>query len=64
MGFGVINRGGTENIESMLRRFKKFLKMEDQFKELRKHDFFLKKSDKRKLKRRRRKFTDGTGFMG
>ncbi|MAE81489.1 MAG: 30S ribosomal protein S21 [Flammeovirgaceae bacterium] len=51
-----------ESIESLLRRFKKKLKFEDRFREIRKWDYYLKPSDRKKLRRRRKKLTDGTSI--
>jgi|ETNvirnome_2_300_1030623.scaffolds.fasta_scaffold75309_2 small subunit ribosomal protein S21 len=50
----------NESIENLLRRFKRNLKRENRFVEIRKHDFFVKPSEKRRLKKRRKKLTDGT----
>lgn len=46
----VVKRYPTESLESMLRRFKKKLDKDNTLKDLRKHDFYLSKSEKRKLK--------------
>lgn len=46
----VVKRYPTESLESMLRRFKKKLDKDNTLKDLRKHDFHLSKSEKRKLK--------------
>lgn len=46
----VVKRYPTESLESMLRRFKKKLDKDNTLKDLRKHDFYMSKSEKRKLK--------------
>lgn len=46
----VVKRYPTEFLESMLRRFKKKLDKDNTLKDLRKHDFYMSKSEKRKLK--------------
>ena len=51
-----------EDVESLLVRFKKKLKEHDRFLEIRKHDYFIPKSQKRRQKQRRRKFVDGTAI--
>lgn len=48
----VVKRYPTESLESMLRRFKKKLDKDNTLKDIRKHDFYLSKSEKRKLKRK------------
>lgn len=48
----VVKRYPTESLESMLRRFKKKLDKDNTLKDIRKHDFYLGKSEKRKLKRK------------
>jgi len=49
-----------EKVESLYRRFKRKLKHENFILEIRKSDYFIKPSEKRRQKKRRRKFTDGT----
>lgn len=46
----VVKRYPTESLELMLRRFKKKLDKDNTLKDLRKHDFYMSKSEKRKLK--------------
>jgi len=48
----VVKKYPTESLESMLRRFKKKLDKDNTLKDIRKHDFYLSKSEKRKLKRK------------
>lgn len=48
----VVKRYPTESLESMLRRFKKKLDKDNTLKDIRKHDFYLSKSEKRRLKRK------------
>ena len=48
-----------ENIESLLRRFKRQMKWEGRMLEIREHEFYLKPSQKRKLKQRRKKTVSG-----
>ena len=42
--------GKLESADVLIRRFKKAVQKDDILKEVRKHDFFIKKSLKRKLK--------------
>ena len=58
-GIGVIARKG-ESIDKLLQRLKKSLKDENVVMDMRKHDFFVKPSEKRRLKKRRKKLTNGT----
>lgn len=51
-----------ENIENLLRRFKKKLKYEGRFLEMRKKDFYIKKSERLRKRRRRKKLSDGTSI--
>jgi|TARA_Y100000310_G_C20445158_1_gene698028 ribosomal protein S21 len=62
MALYVVNKG-NEGIESMLKRFKRVLKDEGRFIEMRKQDFFVKPSELKRKKRRRKKFVDGTDIM-
>jgi len=48
-----------EDKEYALRRFKQKLKRDDRFVEMRRHDYFIKPSAKKRLKRRRKKLSDG-----
>jgi ribosomal protein S21 len=61
VSLGVVVRD-NENIEHALRRWKRNLKNEDRFVEMRKHDHFIKPSEKRRLKKRRKKLSDGTSI--
>jgi len=61
MALKVEARSG-EDVENLLRRFKRKLKKEDRIMEIRKWDYFEKPSDKKRAKRRRRKFSDGRDF--
>lgn len=49
----------NEDVESLLRRFKKKLKRDNRFLEIRKHDHFVSASEKKREKKRRRKLSDG-----
>lgn len=51
-----------EDVENLLRRFKRKLKKEDRIIEIRKWDYYQKPSDKKRAKRRRKKFSDGRDF--
>lgn len=46
----VVKKYPTESLDSMLRRFKKKLDKDNTIKDLKKHEFYLSKSEKRKLK--------------
>ena len=48
----VVQRYPGEPIETMLRRFKKKLEKDNTLKDLRKHDYYLSPSEKKKLKRK------------
>lgn len=52
-----------ENIEVLLRRFKRLLKKDGRIMEIRKWDYYVKPSEKKKLKKRRKKFTDGSNIQ-
>jgi len=53
----------NESAEGLLKRFKRQMKFEGRMQEIRKSDFYLTKSQKRRLKRRRRKTSDGRELM-
>lgn len=63
MSLGVTNRG-NETAEQLWRRFKKSLKKEDRMAEILKNRFYVKPSEKRKMKERRKKLSDGTDLSG
>ena len=46
----VVQKFPGEKVETMLRRFKKKLEKDNTLKDLRKHDYYLSPSEKRKLK--------------
>ena len=52
------------NIEGALREMKKRLKKDDFFLELRRRESYMKPSEVKKMKRRRKKTSDGGNFEG
>ena len=49
-----------EKVESLYKRFKRKIKRENLILEIKKRDFFVKPSEIRRQKKRRKKYSDGT----
>lgn len=60
---GVLVKGdNAESLERALKILKRKLKKDNFFRELREREYYMKPSEKKKMKRRRRKTADGDEF--
>lgn len=55
----VRNYGEKDSLDKMLRRLKRKMKYDNVIHELKKREYYMKPSEKRKLKKRRKKTIDG-----
>ena len=60
----VVKMHENDSIEDMLKRFKRKIKYSGIMQELRKREYFISKSEERRLKKRRRKTIDGKNIDG
>jgi len=62
VSISVYPRYAEEPIDSMLFRLKKLMKEDNRILDMRKHDFYIKPGEKKRLKRRRKKTVDGNNI--